>query len=60
MMKGEDKGPIKDMLEKEKDFGEGFGVQLLIINKMPHGYTPFIMNMQLMHSKKSMKLQMKY
>ena len=61
-MKGEDKGPIKDMPEKEKveGFGEGFGVQILIINKMSHGYTPLIMNMQLTHSKKSMKLQMKY
>ena len=64
-MKGEDKGPIKDMPEKEKveEFffggGGGLGVQLLIINKMPHSYIPFIINMQLTHSKKSMKLQMK-
>ena len=59
-MKGENKGPIKDMPEKEKveGFWGGLGVQLLIINKMPHGYTPFIMNMQLTHSIKSMKLQM--
>ena len=60
-MKGEDKGPIKDMPEKEKveEFWGGLWSTATHINKMPHGYTPFIMNMQLTHSKKSMKLQMK-
>ena len=60
-MKGEDKGPIKDMPKKEKveEFWGGLWSTATHYKQDAHGYTPFIMNMQLTHSKKSMKLQMK-